>query len=220
MQIAVGPLPNPTSYAPLPVNAKGATDVSWLQRPNLLPDIDTIRNIVENASVTLRPLMQHAFTGFTYGDDCGDKCLFLQFGEFIGRGDGKASSGAGTQATSADAGSTGGAAAPAAGGRKMLQEQPTPTTASAISDIKRGTFVFFQRDMEGHHLWTVGLQMLLDLSSLNPEDWGVVSVYFAEMMFDSLDQLMGVFDGTMLGPDGQNVTEKVRSYQLHMPGKY
>jgi hypothetical protein len=197
-----------------------------------------IERIVAEASIKLEPLMEHAFSGFTYGDACGEKCLIWQNGEFIGRGDTPAAPPASDAASAApttsspDAAAAAAAPAAAAGGRKMLQEHLQPADAAAqrpaasiaalggdISEIQRGTFVYFYRNMEGHHLWTVGLELMLDVSSFNPQEWRVVSVYFADMVFESVDQLMGAFNGTALGPEGQNVTEKVRGYTLHMPGR-
>ena len=79
--------------------------------------------------------------------------------------------------------------------------------------------IYFYRAAEGHHLWPVGLELLVDLSHLEQERWGVTAVWFADMMFTSVEDLMAAFNGTDGAAGGGNVTQMVRDYKLYLPSK-
>jgi hypothetical protein len=111
LQVALGPLPSPTTWRQVPVGPTTCA-ASWWQRPMSTPEGVAVDALVLNAAATLAPLLEGVSGGFTLAADCSPRCLTYSFSAAFGA-EGFADEGA---APAPPAAGSGGGAKPAAAG--------------------------------------------------------------------------------------------------------
>eukprot|EP00775_Hariotina_reticulata_P009066 gene9066-9236_t len=144
VQLRVGPLPEPNKWSYEPLGPWGQLEAGWLQRPYTIPEAISVGEVITAVGEQLAPLMKLHLDGFYFdaAGECKPKCLTFSLGAPFGSGP--------PQPPGAVIGS---------------RQVPGGAGSASKNDLQqRWLWVFFYRDLEGHHLQSVGLEFRIDAS--------------------------------------------------------
>ncbi|KAF6249317.1 copper amine oxidase [Scenedesmus sp. NREL 46B-D3] len=167
-QVAVGPLPLPASWWYVPLSAQVDT-AGWLQRPYSLPEAARVAALIARAAAPLVPLMKEAFDGWWYDP-------------------GSSNSSCGSRCLVYSLGAPFGAGPAAAAGTRV-------GPGSGVEG-RRWLWAFFYRNLEGHHLHTVGLELQLDVSGAHPAQWAAGQVWLGGSLWPSPQALAAAWNSS------------------------
>ncbi|GFN75269.1 amine oxidase [Plakobranchus ocellatus] len=73
---------------------------------------------------------------------------------------------------------------------RCLRFSLTPVSSGFLEPGCRKVWLWFAYDIEFYTLHPLDLQLLVDMTDINPENWEVQRVFYANRLFDSLDDLV------------------------------
>ena len=77
--------------------------------------------------------------------------------------------------------------------RKCLKFSMTPISSGFLEPGQRKTWFWFAYDVEFYTLHPLDFQFLVDMTKRDPQEWSVDRVFYANRIYNSLDELLDLY---------------------------